>query len=82
MIKTKFKVLMHCGVYVDMTRLEKGIYASNMPYLYDLDNTIEDIDKVARRMVNISGNQFLNEKYFENLHKCKLVEISISINEK
>lgn len=76
--KNKFKTLMHCGMYVDVNLLNKGIYSASIPYIYSNETTIEFLEANARIMMSMIP-QVIYESYFDNLRKCKLVEIEITI---
>ena len=79
-METTFKVLMHCGEYVDVSMLEKGVYSTNRPYLYCKDTTIESLIENAELMKSISSYLFQSDKYFDNLQKCELVEVYLTID--
>jgi hypothetical protein len=44
MIETEFLALMHCGQYVDANLLEKGIYTTSKPFIYDKKTTKEIVN--------------------------------------
>jgi len=78
MNETEFKVLMYCGIYVDINLLEKGIYYTEKPYLFSKNDTIENIIKHNKTFFkDKKGNSFLKDEYFENISKCELVPIKI-----
>lgn len=79
MNQTKFKTLMHCGHYVDVNLLEKGIYTTEKPYLYNCPETIESLIERGRQMKDMNGATFISERYFENLSQCKLVDVQIVV---
>lgn len=81
MKETKFKILMYCGIYVDSNLLDKGIYATQKPYLYSKYDTIESLIKYGENIKDMNGNGFISEKYFENLKQCQLVDITLLISE-
>ena len=81
MEETKFKILMHCGAYVDVNLLEKGIYTTKIPFLYSKDETIDLIIERGKAIKDMMGTQMILEKYFENLKQCQLVEATLLINE-
>ncbi len=74
----QFKTLTHCGAWVDTSLLEKGIYTSHRPHLYDSDLTIDTLIKISRTMKDITGASFLSDRYFENLSKCQLSDVYVS----
>lgn len=78
MKETQFKVLMHCGIYVNPNLLEDGIYSSYKPFIYEKDTTIETLIEDARIAKDMTGASFISEKYFENLKQCQLVPILIT----
>lgn len=75
--ETEFSVLMYCGQYVDVNLLEKGIYVSNKPFLYEKKATIDDLKYQASMMIDMLGKTFISESYIKNLEKCELVRVSI-----
>jgi len=74
MQQIKFKVLMSLGEYVDTNLLEKGIYTTNKPTLFDFNETITSIKERALFVQDKMGNGFLSESYFTNLEQCALVD--------
>lgn len=76
--KAEFKVLMHCGQYVDANLLEEGIYASSKPFIYSKDETIETMIERGRIMKDMTKASFISERYFDNLKQCELVSILIT----
>lgn len=80
MNETMFKILMHSGIYVDSNLLEKGIYATCKPILYSKNETIELMIERGKRMKDMTGANFMSEKYFENLRQCELVNVSLLVN--
>jgi len=79
-MNTQFKALMHCGRYVDANLLEGGIYTCEKPFIYSAEETIESMIERAERLKDMAGVNFIPEKYFDNLRKCKLVDIYIHTN--
>lgn len=75
MKETHFKVLMHSGQYVDMSRLNGGIYPHHLPCTFQKDETIESLMKKGDEI--LLGSIFDINNYFENLKKCELVDIEI-----
>lgn len=78
MKETEFKVLMHCGQYVDANLLEKGIYTCSKPFIYAKDETIENMIEHGRMVKDMTGASFISEKYFDSLKQCQLVPILIT----
>lgn len=78
MKEKEFKALMHCGEYVDNNLLEKGIYTCSRPFIYSKDETIDSMIETARLVKDMSGVNFISERYFDNLKKCQLVTILIT----
>jgi len=79
MKETNFKVLMHCGIYVDANLLEKGIYEISKPTLYYKDETIETITEKVRSIQHEFGLTYITEHYIENLKQCQLVDVELLI---
>lgn len=78
-METNFKILVHCGMYVDANLLEKGIYTTSKPYLYSKDETIEGMVKRAEDIHQKMGSWHISEKYFESLKQCKLVDVQVVV---
>ena len=78
MKETEFKVLMHVGYYVNPNLLEKGIYISNKPFVYEMKETIETLIEGRKVMNDMSEKPFFSERYFENLKQCELVMVKIT----
>lgn len=81
MLETKFKVLMHHGVYVNTTLLDKGIYEIGTPnHLYSKDDTIESLVRLLEKVQANSYRVIVSDEYFENLKQCELVEVCLTFN--
>lgn len=78
MKKNTFKTLSYLGEWVDMNLLEKGIYVSSKPFIFEESTTIESLIEQAKWCKDMAGNLFLPDSYFENLEKCQLVKINIT----
>jgi len=78
MKETRFKTLMHCGMYVDANLLEKGIYSCSKPYLYNMDETIETMIAKAEKVQDMMGKHHISDKYFESLKQCKMVQLFVT----
>lgn len=76
-----FFVLTYAGQFMDVNMLQQGLYATDVPELYSKDTTIELMIQQGRTITDITGNQFISETYFENLSKCKLTEVQLSVFE-
>lgn len=73
-----FKVLVFADQYVDETRLQNGIYTTLLPQLHHEDTTIDLMVKRAKMMVDMTGNTFIDDPYFENLKQCRLEDFTLS----
>ena len=76
-MKTKFKVLMHAGYYVDANKLYKGIYTCDKPFIYHKENTIDGMIETHEKMEHMLPSEFKGEYYRENLKKCYLSDIEL-----
>ena len=81
-METKFKALMHCGMYVDANLLQKGIYTCEKPFIYSKDETIESMIERGKQMKDMPGSIFIGDKYFESLQQCELMKIFITVAHK
>ena len=79
MIETEFLALMHCGQYVDANLLEKGIYTTSKPFIYDKKTTIDGLKHQVSLMMDMMGQKFVSDKYLSNLEQCQLVPVNISV---
>jgi hypothetical protein len=73
----EFKTLTHLGQFVDTNLLEKGIYTKSTPQLYSIDETIESLVERGKRVKDMSGANFISDRYFENLQKCELSVVEV-----
>ena len=78
-LETEFKVLMHCGIYVDANKLNDGIYITHKPFLYRRDTTIEGLIEMAERAIADFGYTGISSNYFKNLRDCKLMDVELTI---
>jgi len=78
-MEQKFKILSYAGKYVDVNSLNKGIYATDKPFLYNYSETIESLINRGRQMKDMTGTTLIPESYFENLNQCVLVEALIVV---
>lgn len=81
-MSTRYKALIHSGVFVDYNRLEKGIYISTIPYIFELEESIETLIKKADTVRRFIGNHHVSDEWYENIKLCTLSEISIKIENK
>jgi hypothetical protein len=77
---TKFKTLIYMDNYVDVNKLNSGIYSSIKPTIYSSSETIETLVENAKMMQMTYSKSIVSEEYIENLKKCELVDIEIKIN--
>lgn len=77
MKKNIFKTLSYLGEWVDYNLLEKGIYITSKPHIFDEKATIESLIQQGKMMKDMTGNNFISDSYFKNLEKCKLINIEI-----
>lgn len=81
LVVRSFYVLTHCGQFIDERLLHNGLYATNVPTLYSKETTIDLMIQQGRTVVDMAGNSFIQESYFENLSKCKLTEVQLCVFE-
>lgn len=79
MNRTKFKTLMYNNHYVDEYSLHKGIYIREIPILYKEDKTIEELIFERKSLDVLIGKDFYSDTYFDNLEKCQLIDVTITI---
>lgn len=78
-MEKEFKVLTHCGVYVDSNLLAKGIYTTSVPNIYGKNETIENLVERALLMKDMTGTTFIPQSYLDNLKLCKLTDVVLEI---
>ncbi len=66
--------------YVDVNKLNSGIYSSIKPTIYSSDETIESLIEKIKMMQMTYSKSIVSEEYIENLKQCELVNIEITIN--
>lgn len=79
MNKKRFKALRYLNGWVDVSLLNRGIYSTTIPCLYDEDTTIESLVKMVQKHRGKFGNSFVSEAYIESLKMCELVDVEINI---
>jgi hypothetical protein len=80
MNETKFKILMHNGIYVNCRMLDKGIYNTDKPDLYSKHETIDTLIERYEKVGYGTGIGLLAfpKSYIKNLSKCELVEVELN----
>ena len=81
MAETKALALMYAGSFIDTSLLENGLYSTSTPAIYSDGNTIKLMEERARLLVDAQGKCYFSDAYFENLNKCKLVPVLITIEQ-
>ena len=76
-MQTNFKVLTYANQYIDANKLHIGLYSSSIPFIYDKRTTIEKLIKQAKEIQEKIGSFHFNDKYFEMLKQCVLIECTI-----
>lgn len=73
----EFLTITYCGQFVDYKRLESGVYTTEMPSLFPIGTTIENLVDVLQAMpLHVIG--FNSEKFIENLKHCELTSVVIT----
>lgn len=77
-----FKVLSFGNnIFVDELLLSKGLYSTDIPRLYSTFITMESLINRAEDLnANFPDGGLICEEYFDNLKRCKLVEVTLTIN--
>lgn len=75
-----FKVLLFNGNPVDESKLGSGIYASVAAKLRPNTATIESVENDYRQLYCYAG-QALPSAFIENLSKCKLSKVRLTVVE-
>lgn len=82
-MKNTFKVLKYGNVFIDVSLLKEGLYATNIPQLYSPNETIEEL--YASYVGFRDDEAYFENEYFkrdldnilENILKCKLVKVTL-----
>jgi hypothetical protein len=79
-MKKEFLALTHCGQFVDYHRLYRGIYTVQMPCLFPIETTIENlVDVIQAFPFNVIG--YSNDEHIENLNLCELTPVLITASQ-
>ncbi len=90
MLEQNYKVLTHCGMFVDERLLDKGIYTTTQPVYHRFDTTIDTLKENLKKYHSYLGGEYALPVALENLNKCNLhnaktfitISEGIHINEK
>jgi hypothetical protein len=77
MNNNEYLTLVYCGRYIDVNLLERGIYFSKRPFIYEKGTTIDMLCDKYLEMVGSLGMVFDVDSYINNLRSCELVRIGI-----
>lgn len=77
----KFKALMHEGEFVNYKLMEIGIRYSEVPLLFPENYNIETLVHETAFNLRFMSTESLSA-FIENLEKCELVEVSLTIKTK
>lgn len=78
----KFKTLIYGTAFIDLRMLAKGLYEAKVPLLFDPSVTLESLEEKAREGNKQLAKEYqMPESYFENLKKCTLVTVELTITE-
>ena len=70
-MKQSFKTLIYNGHYVDINRLNSGIYQSDKPHLFNSNATKQSL------LDDYFVDKFSNKDFTHNLNECELVDILV-----
>ena len=76
-MERNFKILTYANQYMDANRLHEGLYACSTPFLYSKETTIEKLLKQAEDIRDKMGVWHINDKYFETLKQCTLLDFKL-----
>ena len=76
-MERNFKILTYANQYMDANRLHEGLYACSVPFLYNKETTIEKLLKQAEDIRDKMGVWHINDKYFEMLKQCTLLDFKL-----
>ena len=79
-IRLKYKILMHGGIMIDEVKLTYGLYATEVPRLHSRGETIEVMVGRWQKVLGSIDPIILGDT-IENLKKCHLVEVELTIQE-
>lgn len=75
----RFLILTYAGDFIDLNLLEKGLYNTAEPRLYTQGTTIDGLIESGKQVTDMVGGYFLNDSYFDNLKKCSLTLVELSV---
>jgi len=74
----KYKVLAYGNhIYVDETKLYKGIYTTELPKLHQFETTISSLIEAYELMEDMIQG-FNSENYVKNLEQCNLINVTLT----
>jgi hypothetical protein len=76
-MEERYKALMYGFKFVEFGLLSGGIYTAVTPNLFEKDCTIDFLIERSNTNKDVCGNSFYTDVFFENLKKCKLVDVAI-----
>lgn len=75
-----YKVLTYGQVLVDASRLRSGIYETDLPQLYSVDMTLENLGKKhAAVLVTFKEDITVVQSMLTNMSRCRLIEVELTI---
>lgn len=74
-----YKILMHGDIMIDDDLLHKGLYDTDRPVLREVATTIDSMMERGKRIRDMTGHRFLCDEYFENLKKCELRTVVVTM---
>lgn len=77
----KYKVLMCGNIFVNYSMLSKGIYEANKPMICDADDTMEELVNRSIKAISFLDSSMSQLVFLNNLRKCKLVTVTLTIDE-
>ena len=78
-METQFKILVFGNPknykFVDLNRLNRGLYESYTPVVFEKDTTVENIKEIYGYILN----KIQLSNFIANLNNCTLIDIEITI---
>ena len=82
MFETRYKILVYKGVPVCLEELADDYYPESNPILFYKNTSMDDLIGRFINAKNIHGHGKYSENFIEQLKKCDLVDVYLSVEPK
>jgi len=77
MVQLKLKALTYFGKFIDANLLQKGVYESDTPFIYNHGESIDTLIEKAKTIKDMSGGYIVSDDYISNLGMCELTTFTL-----